>query len=183
MRRDPRGRKVYSRRGRQRNMFHTKHRFRSVLSVLLTMLMIGLLVVAGYLAAEPLSRLLHKWTGGTESTPDSSQTVTEPASEPTPTETVTTAKLTTTASDPETTSSVTTTGAVPAADIGLKSFEYVGRFLKEDALKSPEALDAALQEIPAGCCVIVPLKIEGGALLYQSQVKVQSPAVHVRMRH
>lgn len=170
MRRDPRGRKVYSRRGRQRNMFHTKHRFRSVLSVLLTMLMIGLLVVAGYLAAEPLSRLLHKWTGGTESTPDSSQTVTEPASE-TATEAATTAPLTTTASVPETTSSITTTGAVPAADIGLKSFEYVGRFLKEDALKSPEALEAALQEIPAGCCVIVPLKIEGGALLYQSQVK------------
>ena len=121
MRRDPRGRKVYSRRGRQRNMFHTKHRFRSVLSVLLTMLMIGLLVVAGYLAAEPLSRLLHKWTGGTESTPDSSQTVTEPASE-TATEAATTAPLTTTASVPETTSSITTTGAVPAAYIGLKSF-------------------------------------------------------------
>ena len=93
MRRDPRGRKVYSRRGRQRNMFHTKHRFRSVLSVLLTMLMIGLLVVAGYLAAEPLSRLLHKWTGGAESTPDSSQTATEPASE-TATEAATTAPLT-----------------------------------------------------------------------------------------
>ena len=118
MRRDPRGRKVYSRRGRQRNMFHTKHRFRSVLSVLLTMLMIGLLVVAGYLAAEPLSRLLHKWMGGTESTPDSSQTVTEPASE-TATEAATTAPLTTTASVPETTSSVTMTGAVSVVDIGL----------------------------------------------------------------
>ena len=53
MKKEPRRRKVYAYRGRQRNMFHTRHRFRSVLSVLLTILIILLLVAAGYLPPVP----------------------------------------------------------------------------------------------------------------------------------
>ena len=71
MKKEPRRRKVYAYRGRQRNMFHTRHRFRSVLSVLLTILIILLLVAAGYFAAGPLSRLWHKWRGSEDSAPDS----------------------------------------------------------------------------------------------------------------
>lgn len=171
MRNHPRRRKVYSRWGRQRNMFHTKHRLRSALSVLLTMLIIGLLVVAGYLAAEPLSRLFHKWRDGAGSAPDPSQAAAEPTSELLTTQlpvTETTAPIQTTAGSETTT--VTATAPSPAADIGLRSFAFVGRFLPEDALKSAEALDKALDGFSAGSCVIVPLKSEGGALLYRSQV-------------
>lgn len=171
MRNHPRRRKVYSRRGRQRNMFHTKHRLRSALSVLLTMLIIGLLVVAGYLAAEPLSRLFHKWKDGAGSAPDPSQAATEPASELLTTQlpvAETTAPVQTTAGSE--TTAVTAAAPSPAADIGLRSFAFVGRFLPEDALKSAEALDKALDGFSAGSCVIVPLKSEGGALLYRSQV-------------
>lgn len=171
MKKEPRRRKVYAYRGRQRNMFHTRHRFRSVLSVLLTILIILLLVAAGYFAAGPLSRLWHKWRGSEDSAPEPSRMVTEDSSLPE----VTSVPQTTTAVPPdvsmETTTAQFTTTAVPTADIGLKSYTYVGYCLGEDALKSTFALDAALAELPAGSCVIVPLKCEGGALLYRSEVQ------------
>ena len=144
MKKEPRRRKVYAYRGRQRNMFHTRHRFRSVLSVLLTILIILLLVAAGYFAAGPLSRLWHKWRGSEDSAPEPSRMVTEDSSLPE----VTSVPQTTTAVPPdvstETTTAQFTTTAVPTADIGLKSYTYVGYCLGEDALKSTFALDAAL---------------------------------------
>lgn len=160
MKNKPKGRKIYKLKDSKGNMFHKPSKLKTVLTTLLTVLVAGLLVLVGYSVAAPI--WAHFQGGSDDSAVESLATIA-------PDLTGTTAPTTTTAT------TTTTTTTHPVANIAVNGKEYVGQFLSAEAMQSLTTLNQALGNIAENATVVVPLKVEGGSLLYASELEsVQS---------
>lgn len=131
---------------------------RTLLSICFTFVIAGAIGVVGYSIAKPILQ----FTGSEESPNVSSEPVSELA---VPAETA--AQTMTALAEPVETT-VTATEATPLAETAL------GVRISETALANAQALSGAIsaarQTAPDGTVLLIPLKIEGGAILYQTDV-------------
>ncbi len=151
---------------RQMTARKSSSRLRPVLSVLGTIVLVCGLVVAGYMLGDSVLGLFGIEVDRAEST-DSASAVSDSAEQVTA-DTTTTSTTTGTTTTAESQATTTTTTTQSTAEFSANAADFTGKFLSADALENAETLNAALDIYSAGETVILPLKIEGGALLYAS---------------
>lgn len=166
--------KIHKKTSRTRNRRASRaarsgQKMRPVLSALAMILLVGALVVAGYMLGDNILGLFGiDVTSAAQNSADTS--LSESASDTEPAETSSTGMTTTTASTTSAAETTTTTTAPPAS-VSANAAEFIGHYVPQDAMESIETLDAALDGFTAGDTVILPMKVEGGALLYASELE------------
>lgn len=160
--------KIYRDRSRRNRRMFTRHRRSTAASVLGTVALVGGLVVIGYCIAGPLFDHFSKEEPAA-TTPDSSAAPTQRSldSSDDTADGSDIAATTTAPAETETTIATTTT----TAGISVNGQDFTAHFLDVEALDSLTALNHSLADIPAGESVVLPLKVEGGALRYASTLE------------
>lgn len=152
-----------SKKGPKVHQYSKKHRRpirpgRAVLSVCFTFLIAGAIGFVGYSVAKPILQFTKTDSG------ESSQT--EPATE----------QAAASQTEPATEISAAVTETEPATEVPDTQMFVLGYRLPEEALESEsafkEALTQARQAMPDGKILVVPLKKQGGEILYQTEISL-----------
>lgn len=159
MRTRRRGRKIYTYRVKNRRVFSRYHPMRSAIGTAAMVVLLLFLGLVGYNIIGPLTARLRQEASTPTTTPDpyDPSDYTVPATTTTVTTTITTS----------TTPMVTETTEPPVV-VPLQRAQYLNPNAVSDLTRLQSAVTAAAE---AGCtAVVVPLRLSGGALQYQSAV-------------
>lgn len=132
---------------------------RTVLSICFTFVIAGAIGVVGYSIAKPILQFT-----GTESTSQDASDLVEELAAPAETAVQTTVIVTQSAT--ETTQMQSETVALAETLVGVRLSESA----LADAQTLSDAIAAARESVPDGTILVIPLKVQGGAVFYQTSV-------------